>query len=393
VRDHTVPGGGHDNEILSTNIVTAFKNLHIDVEGFDYNQPVPQQQAYATWLKKQLTSGYAVTWMILWSGQAYPIYGLKAPAGMYGHVEPVIGIQSNHPLNDTTVYDDDVAVHFTDGGTNKVYRKIASIGGKLVAGEIANCAPYSYCMAKYAFGWAVKGFVDPTQHIVAMPASLHIDPWKSEPDIRSGQHGVPLKGTLTVSALTSGKTYDIYRWDVDTFGTYTTEYHKLSFTATNNTYVYVDDQSFMSNGTTYYKCVEHQAQVAEVAKVAEEEDAALTYIQIQCFDKKCSADCDGGPVPQDTCIGSTGGGAAMLKCFPTYLQQTLWNNGDCSGTPGNVSNVTLDKCMLSTVGSYYENLCCTQNDPREICTGPSSTGTTAGSSTSGEEKANVVVLH
>ena len=27
---------------------------------------------------------------------------LKPPAGMYGHVEPVIGIQSNHPLNDTT---------------------------------------------------------------------------------------------------------------------------------------------------------------------------------------------------------------------------------------------------------------------------------------------------
>ena len=103
--------------------------------------------------------------------------------------------------------------------------------------------------------------------------------------------------------------------------------------------------------------------------MAEEEDAALTYIQIQCFDKKCSADCDGGPVPQDTCIGSTGGGAAMLKCFPNYVQQTLWNNGDCSGTPGNVSNVTLDKCMLSTVGSYYENLCCTQNDPREYTEG------------------------
>jgi hypothetical protein len=32
----------------------------------------------------------------------------------------------------------------------------------------------------------------------------------------------------------------------------------------------------------------------------------LTYIQIQCFDKKCSQDCDGGPVPQNECIGSTG---------------------------------------------------------------------------------------
>lgn len=37
---------------------------------------------------------------------------------MYGHVEPVIGIQSNHPLSDDTVYDDDVVMHFTDGGTN-----------------------------------------------------------------------------------------------------------------------------------------------------------------------------------------------------------------------------------------------------------------------------------
>ena len=131
VRDHTVPGGGHDNEILSTNIMTAFQRLHIDVNAFDYTQPTPQQNAYGKWIKQQLVQGYAVTWMILWSGQSYPIYGLKAPAGMYGHVEPVIGIQSNHPLNDTTVYDDDVVVHFTDGGVNKVYRKISSLGGNL----------------------------------------------------------------------------------------------------------------------------------------------------------------------------------------------------------------------------------------------------------------------
>ena len=30
----------------------------------------------------------------------------------------------------------------------------------------------------------------------------------------------------------------------------------------------------------------------------------LTYIQIQCFDSKCNQDCDGGAIPQDTCIGS-----------------------------------------------------------------------------------------
>ena len=34
VRDHTSPGGGHDNEILSTNIEEALTNLKIDFEGF-----------------------------------------------------------------------------------------------------------------------------------------------------------------------------------------------------------------------------------------------------------------------------------------------------------------------------------------------------------------------
>merc|ERR1711968_370912 len=91
--------------------------------------PLPQLDAYFKWLKKQLSSGYAVAWMILWSGQEYPIYNLKPPAGMYGHVEPVIGIQSNHPLNDTTVYDDDVALHYTDGGTQTVHRVISTLPG------------------------------------------------------------------------------------------------------------------------------------------------------------------------------------------------------------------------------------------------------------------------
>merc|ERR1712167_51515 len=113
------------------------------------------------WLKKQLVAGYAVTWMIMWSGQRYPIYNLKPPAGMYGHVEPVIGIQSNHPLNDTNIYDDDAVLHYTDAGTNTVTRKITSLAGKWGGpGEPARCGLFhQYCIGNpYGFGWAVKGF-------------------------------------------------------------------------------------------------------------------------------------------------------------------------------------------------------------------------------------------
>ena len=106
VRDHTVScgHGAHDEEILSCNIEEAWTNLKIEFNSFDYmNQTKPQTAAYQTWLKKQLVSGYAVTWAIMWDGQTYPVYGLKPPAGMYGHYEPVIGIQSNHPLSDPKV--------------------------------------------------------------------------------------------------------------------------------------------------------------------------------------------------------------------------------------------------------------------------------------------------
>lgn len=255
VRDHTVPGGGHDNEILSTNIDLAFKNLKINAEGFDYNnEPLPQQPAYFKWLKKQLVAGYPVTWMIMWSGQTYPIYDLTPPAGMYGHVEPVIGIQSNHPLNDTNVYDDDVAVHFTDGGINTVYKKISTLPGTWAGpGQEANCGASSYCIGPYSFGWAVKGFLDEEQ---GMPASLRIDPWMQEPDTRSGASPNEIQGTLTVNELTAGSSYAIYRWDTteDAF-TYLDQFKKTSFQATNATYVFTDDKSFGSNSTTYYRCV------------------------------------------------------------------------------------------------------------------------------------------
>ena len=38
-------------------------------------------------------------------------------------------------------------------------------------------------------------------------------PWKREPDTRSGAKPDDMVGQLTVTGLTSGSSYDIYRWD------------------------------------------------------------------------------------------------------------------------------------------------------------------------------------
>ena len=82
VRDHTEGCGGHDEEILSCNIDEAWTNLKIDYNRFDFEtEPLPQTQAYFKWLKAQLAAGHTVAWMLMWSGQEYPIYNLQPPSG------------------------------------------------------------------------------------------------------------------------------------------------------------------------------------------------------------------------------------------------------------------------------------------------------------------------
>lgn len=103
------------------------------------------------------------------------------------------------------------------------------------------------------YGWAVQGFAD---KVAASPASLHVDPWMSEPDTRSGEDPDAMQGTLTATELKVGGTYDIYRWDsVKDALTYEDSYVKTTFVADSDTYTYVDDESFLSDSATYYRVV------------------------------------------------------------------------------------------------------------------------------------------
>ena len=259
VRDHTENCGGNDEEILSCNIDEAWTNLKIDYESFDYAQSsIPQTSAYFSWLKAQLVAKRSVAWMIMWDGQQYPIYNLTQPAGMYGHVEPVIGILSNHPLNDTTYYPDDVVAHLTNFGLKTVYREVSTLPCAWAGpGEPADCGDNDYGIGyPYGFGWAAKGFTPDVKASRAAPASLHIQPWAHEPDTRSGAAPGPLQGTLTARELTVGAAYDVYRWDsVGESFTYQEQFKKASFTAASDTYVYTDNESFPSDGTTYYRVI------------------------------------------------------------------------------------------------------------------------------------------
>eukprot|EP01065_Artemidia_motanka_P050686 TRINITY_DN8726_c0_g1_i1.p2 TRINITY_DN8726_c0_g1~~TRINITY_DN8726_c0_g1_i1.p2 ORF type:complete len:338 (+),score=134.23 TRINITY_DN8726_c0_g1_i1:61-1074(+) len=254
VRDHTSPGGGHDNEILATNIEEALRNLKLTFEGFDYKHlPTPQADAYRTWIKRQLVAGNGIAWMIMLKGGQYPVYpGL--PYGFYSHVEPVLGIMSNRSFDDTKFYDDDVVVHGTDASLNRYYRTMKSLPDNLDFS--GNCAHPDYlgypCIyEKYGFGWAITGLNDTRK---AEKLSLDVDK-QEEPDTRAGRSPGVLHGTVSISDLAAGQKYVIHRWDstADAF-----DYSKSTqtpFTAAGTTHTWEDPKGIMSNTATYYRCV------------------------------------------------------------------------------------------------------------------------------------------
>jgi len=260
VRDHTVPGGGNDNEILATNIDLALKNLKLKSEGFDYkNLPTPQLDSGRKWMKKQLVAGNALVQMIMLPGGTYPVYP-NLPYGTYSHVEPIVGIMSDKPLTDEDLYDDDYIVHFNDAGTSPLYRSMKSLPGKIQFG-LARCPGNDgpligsqMCLhPEHVFSWAIQGLQDSKD---GLPVSLTVDPWQSEPDTRSGKTPTELTGTVTIEGLQVGQKYALYRWDsVASAFDYTSPVSVHKFAASNTTEVYKDGKTFASNGTTYYRCI------------------------------------------------------------------------------------------------------------------------------------------
>jgi hypothetical protein len=264
VRDHTVPGGGNDEEILAPNMDIALENLKLKFEGWDWEgQPTPQVDGYMKFLKQKLVAGHAIVWMIMQLGEAVPItqnpYNLTEVNGLYGHIEPVVGIMSNHPLDDDTVYDDDVFVHYTDADKNAYYRTAKSLPSDWSHEHPSpSCSNALYsggpCINKQrGYGWAIEGFMDEME---GMPLSLTVDQWASEPDTRDGRSPIDLTGTLTATGLTAGSEYAIYRFDgVDDAFAYSDDKKIHTFTATDDTFVFQDPKTFSSSSATYYRCV------------------------------------------------------------------------------------------------------------------------------------------
>jgi len=210
-------------EILNTNIDGAFQRLHIKHENFEYNVlPTPQADEYLKFMKRQLLADNPVIWMVMFAGSSRPEPGYtmdNQTNGIYGHIEPVVGILSDYDFSDETVHDDDVFAYFDDSSKKTHYVTASKVPGRCdFSGGKSHCRAscptgfFGQCLwDQRGYVYAIKDFTD--EHD-AKPASLSISPFASEPYTRDGKaKPITIFGTLSVSKLEIGSTYDIYRWD------------------------------------------------------------------------------------------------------------------------------------------------------------------------------------
>eukprot|EP00040_Diaphanoeca_grandis_P024980 m.137984 g.137984 ORF g.137984 m.137984 type:complete len:353 (-) comp29965_c0_seq1:60-1118(-) len=254
-------GAGVGCEVDPTNVGETALNLKLDYEEWDYNSTKPQSARYKQWMKAHLAVGHPIVWFVMCKGDDACPYPNACPnGGAFGHVEPVWGVFSNHPLNDTTVYDDDWVVHSSDQDLNPYYRLFSSLEDTTAMnGNCAKAQPgfgknemYPCINDQTDYGIAINGIKG-----AGLPVSLSVNN-QQEPDTRMGQLPTPVLGVVTATSLTPGKRYTLYRYEgtatLPTDGTPgSTAKHTVPFTASTPTWVYNDKVPFLSNTATYYR--------------------------------------------------------------------------------------------------------------------------------------------
>jgi len=172
----------------------------------------------------------------------------------------VVGIMSNNPFTDETVYDDDIFAYFDDASKATYYVGPQKIPGTCKFGGGKHCTARCNSGFMGQCVWDQHGYVyailDLADEHDSVPASLSISPFASEPYTRGGSKPIDITGTLTASELKIGSKYDIYRWNSAQDAFVYTDANKIeTFTATNGTHTFEDPKKFLSNSATYYRVV------------------------------------------------------------------------------------------------------------------------------------------
>jgi len=221
IASHNTPQSRYRSQLLlGINDHYAASQMHLNSIEWNYAAE-KDTDSFLKWVKENVLKGYPVAIGIYMN--MYRFYHDKNPrAGSdYDHIVPVFGIGSTHPLTDGRYYTDDI-VTFSDNGLwhphDPPYFFSYEFGGFQASRKQANArngAIYSTADNGTNFGIAITGVKDTDHETVPVRVDTNVN--YEIPAIKNGSNErpapMPLVLTVTVSGLTPGVTYRLYRYN------------------------------------------------------------------------------------------------------------------------------------------------------------------------------------
>lgn len=229
--------------LVGVNDQAVLSALRLKCVEFNFNQASNQQFAgYFGWVKQHLRLNRPV--MIT----AY-VKGLGDPD--YDHIMLATGFISSNSAS----YLPTDRLFFNDCFNPVRNTRIASTLPDTRRMRV-NGARYEYCIpANVCYGCAITGILDTSG--AALPVRIQLADW-SEPDVMAGEAPTMLAGTVSVSGLTPGNSYSLYRYNSHQ-NVPTTDYARsnhssvVNFVANSRTATF--PVTLVSNGVAVFRCL------------------------------------------------------------------------------------------------------------------------------------------
>ena len=237
-----------DLDIPSTSMLSACVALKLNCSMWDYDTAAnPQHTAFLRWAVAGIQLGYPVGLGLYWGVEDDPDFD---------HIVPMVGFDS-HPGGEPA------AVYFNDLHTNATLRVEVNtfVRSRKQCHDAHRFGPSSFCLPKKVdYGMRVLGNADPTGEL--LPVRLHVNR-VDEPDYsredKHHQKPVWMRAQVAVHGLESGRRYVLLRYE-EMEAVPVKEFLKApavqrhEFTAASTEYA--RNVTFISNSTTFFRCVQ-----------------------------------------------------------------------------------------------------------------------------------------
>lgn len=257
--------------LLGVNDVATAKAMHLTAVPFNTAKQTSPTQ-FLTWVKTNVMAGYPVVAGVFMNQRRF--YGSTNPSAgdsEYDHIVTVTGVTSNRPLTAPAAYYPDDVITFSDNGLwtgtpNGLPQYVFSLafGSFAATRRQANGAQAPvYSLSSGAdYGIAVTGVADLNRETVPVRLTTSVN--GESPAIVDGSNtrppARPVTLTITVSGLTPGRSYNLYRYssmaavpDSNFNANAARASQKWQIVATAPTYTLT--QTIMSNEIAAYRAV------------------------------------------------------------------------------------------------------------------------------------------